>query len=259
LNDAGEHAIRLSASVRSTGARGDRTSAFAYRGIWALMVGTCRVARAPGVHCPQSTQKRRQTFCAGASENTCTAGDSTLNFTGPIGSNAAPAPSSAAMRGAAWAPTPEAGQPGQTGPISGRFPPTRPAQLRPSWHSCAGAAAMKLPDYDPPSDRRAGVAAGLAPLFVLLAFTLLVSRVIDPDTGFAVFLACTVWVAYEMHDHQRRIDAFNAEYVASHLAWRSSAALEALVAGAEVHAPTREFVQRFLSAGRVLLRDGQSV
>ena len=118
---------------------------------------------------------------------------------------------------------------------------------------------MKLPDYEPPSDQRAGVAAGLAPLFVLLAFTLLVSRVIEPDTGFAVFLACTVWVVYEMHDHQRSIDAFNAEYVASHLAWRSSATLEALVAGADAHAPTREFVRRFLSAGRVVLRDGQSV
>jgi hypothetical protein len=118
---------------------------------------------------------------------------------------------------------------------------------------------MTLPDYAPPCDQRASVAAGLSPLFVLLAFTLLVSRAIEPDTGFAVFLACTVWVCYEMHDYQRRIDAFNAEYVERHLVWRSSATLEALVAEPNAHAPTREFVQRFLAAGRVVLRDGQSV
>jgi hypothetical protein len=62
-----------------------------------------------------------------------------------------------------------------------------------------------------------------------------------------------------MHDYQRRIDGFNAEYVARHLAWRSSATLAALVAAADTHPPTREFVRRFLDAGRVVRRDGQSV
>jgi len=116
-----------------------------------------------------------------------------------------------------------------------------------------------LPDYDPPSAQRASVAAGLAPLFVLLAFTLIVSRAIDPDTGFAVFLACIVWVGYEVHDFQQAIDRYNAGYVQAHLAWRSSTALQALVDRDDAHVPTREFVHRFVAAGRVLLRDGQSV
>lgn len=118
---------------------------------------------------------------------------------------------------------------------------------------------MQLPEYTPPSAQRAHVAVGFAPLFVLLAFTLLVSQLIDVDTCFAVFLTCTVWVVYEMHDYQRCIDAYNADYVASHLQWRSSETLRRLVGSDTSHPPTREFVHRFIAAGRRVLRDGQSV
>jgi hypothetical protein len=118
---------------------------------------------------------------------------------------------------------------------------------------------LKLPDYAPPNTQRALVAVALAPLIVLLAFTLIVTRLIDPDTGFAWFAACSIWVVYEMHDYQRIIDAYNAQYVTAHLSWRSSQALAALVAVEGTAAPTRDFVLRFIDAGRVLLRDGQRV
>ena len=47
------------------------------------------------------------------------------------------------------------------------------------------------------------VATGLAPLAVLLALVLIVTQVIDVDTGLAVFAACALWVAAEMHGCQR--------------------------------------------------------
>jgi len=116
-----------------------------------------------------------------------------------------------------------------------------------------------LPDYAPPSGQRAHVAAALGPLLVLLGFTLIITRLIEPDTGFALFAACTVWVAYEMHVYQRRIDAFNADYVARHLAWRSPASLQALVGAPDAHGPTREFVERFVQGGRVWRPDGPTL
>ncbi len=116
---------------------------------------------------------------------------------------------------------------------------------------------IKLPAYDPPNAQYACVAVGLSPLLVLLAFTLIVSRVIDPDTGFAVFGACTIWVVVEMRNYQRSIDDYNAQYAARHLSWRSSESLEALLEEVAAQSPTRVFVERFLLAGRVVLRDGQ--
>jgi hypothetical protein len=115
---------------------------------------------------------------------------------------------------------------------------------------------MHLPEYSPPHMQRTYLALALAPLFVLLTFTLIVSRLIEPDTGFAIFLACTIWIVHEMHDYQRTIDSYNAKYVDANLAWRSSESLADLVRSEAAHAPTREFVRRFLGAGRVLLRDG---
>lgn len=55
--------------------------------------------------------------------------------------------------------------------------------------------------------QRASVAVGLAPLLVLLAFTAVVGGLIEPDTGVAVFAACTAWVVYEMYRYQDRLDA----------------------------------------------------
>jgi hypothetical protein len=114
-----------------------------------------------------------------------------------------------------------------------------------------------LPDYDPPNAQRACLAVGVAPILVLLCFTTLVARLIAADTGFAVFAACTVWVVHEMNVYQRTLDAYNADYVGRHLAWRSSDSLTALAGAPGLHAPTRDFVGRFLQAQRVLLRDGQ--
>lgn len=114
-----------------------------------------------------------------------------------------------------------------------------------------------LPDYEPPNAQRAELAAGCAPLIVLLTFTLIVARLIEPDTGFAVFLTCTAWVAWEMHDYQRTIDAYNARYTRAHLEWRTSEALLALVGVDDVPPRTRDFVRAYVAAGRVLRRNGQ--
>lgn len=115
-----------------------------------------------------------------------------------------------------------------------------------------------LPHYEPPSDQRASVAAGAAPILVLLTFTLIVTQLIDPDTGFAVFAALTTWVVWETHAYQKSIDGYNEAYVESHLAWRSTPTLTSFVEEERSHRPTRDFVSRFLQAGRELLRDGQS-
>ncbi len=117
------------------------------------------------------------------------------------------------------------------------------------------AVSHLLPEYSPPSDQKACVAVGLAPLFVLLAFTLIVVRVMDPDTGFAIFAACTVWVVYEMHDYQTHLDDYNAEYVKRHLAWRSTETLESLISGPDTPLLTRRFVQRFLFCHRLANKD----
>src|SRR5215467_4129665 len=100
---------------------------------------------------------------------------------------------------------------------------------------------MILPSYEPPSDRRASVAVALAPVFVLVVFALIVAGQIAFDTGFAIFLACTVWVIYEMHDYQRAVDDYDQQYVDSHLAWRSSEALEAMAGAQDVEPETSGF------------------
>lgn len=115
---------------------------------------------------------------------------------------------------------------------------------------------MKLPTYDPPSPQKACVAVALAPIVVLLAFTAVVIQFIDPDTCFATFLACAIWVIFELHDHQRSVDAYNLAYVEAHLQWRSSETLRRLVTADGTDAGTREFVLAFLDAGRVLMREG---
>lgn len=115
---------------------------------------------------------------------------------------------------------------------------------------------MRVPAYRPPSDRRASVAVGTSPLIVLLAFTLVVCRWMDPDTGLAWALACALWVSYEMHDFQRLLDAYNLAYAHRHLEGQSNEALAAVVDDPSFDAPTRDFVARFLAAGREVLPDG---
>lgn len=115
---------------------------------------------------------------------------------------------------------------------------------------------MILPAYDPPSDRRASVAVGLAPIFVLVMFALIVTRSIQLDTGLAIFLACVVWVVYEMHDYQRAIDDYNLRYVQSNLIWRSADALQSLAETQHDAQPdTSAFVRRFIADGRTLQPD----
>lgn len=118
---------------------------------------------------------------------------------------------------------------------------------------------MTLPDYTPPASRRAALAAGAAPLLVLVAFTLIVVGAIQPDTGFAVFAACIVWVLHEMDAYQTGIDAFNAEYVQRHLSWRSTESLQSLLQAEGPSPETKAFVRRYVDAGRVVLNDGQVV
>lgn len=130
-----------------------------------------------------------------------------------------------------------------------------PSPAHPERHGAAMPSA--LPEYRPPGAQRAGLAAGVAPLLVLLSFTLTVIQLIEVDTAFAIFAACTVWVVHEMNCYQKTIDGYNAEYVSRHLAWRSSSHLQEVAADHRVSEPTRAFVGSFLQAQRVLLRDGQ--
>ena len=109
---------------------------------------------------------------------------------------------------------------------------------------------MILPAYEPPSDRRASVAVGLAPVFVVVVFTLIVSGLIAFDTGVAIFLACTVWGVYEMLDFQRAVDAYHQQCVQGHPAWRGAETLDALAPDARPE--DGEFVRSFIGAGRTL-------
>ena len=114
-----------------------------------------------------------------------------------------------------------------------------------------------LPDYDPPQHRRTALAVGLAPLLVLLVFTGIVMRWLAPDIGLAVLLACTVWVAHEMHVFQRAVDDYNAEYVTRHLQWRRDDSIAEQIASPATGEPARAFARRFLDHDRVLLADGR--
>lgn len=116
---------------------------------------------------------------------------------------------------------------------------------------------MPLPEYKPPDDRRACVAAAFAPMGVLLAFAAVVIRLADVDTGLAMLAACAVWVMYEMRQFQRGIDRYNAEYVARHLAGAPVATLARLAHDPALNEATREFVQRYVDAGGQLLAEGQ--
>lgn len=114
-----------------------------------------------------------------------------------------------------------------------------------------------LPDYAPPQQRSTALAVGLAPLIVLLVFTGIVMRWVAVDTGLAVLLACTLWVAHEMHGFQRAVDAYNADYVSRHLQWRRDETIAELIDSPATGEPARVFARRFLEGERVLLADGR--
>jgi hypothetical protein len=81
------------------------------------------------------------------------------------------------------------------------------------------ARMMILPAPEAPSDRRANIAVGLAPVFVVVVFTLIVTGLIAFDTGMAIFLACTAWVVYEMLGYQRAVDAYEESWLPAEQSW----------------------------------------
>lgn len=121
----------------------------------------------------------------------------------------------------------------------------------------APAQQVTLPKYAPPNQRRATLAAGMAPALVLMTFAAVLFKWIDLDLGFVVFAACTTWVVYEMHVYLATIDAYNEDYISLHLAWRSSEVLNSVVASQDTAKSTRLFVDRFLKAQNDILYSGQ--
>jgi hypothetical protein len=105
---------------------------------------------------------------------------------------------------------------------------------------------MPMPEYRPPQARRAAIAVGLAPILVLVAFTLNIGGLIEVDIGFAVFAACTAWVVVEMHQYQKALDGYDAAFVNSNLSWRAPSTLRDLAQAAETPEATRDFVANFL-------------
>ena len=57
-----------------------------------------------------------------------------------------------------------------------------------------------------PNPQRAAIAVALAPVLVLLAFTLVIAGVIEAATAFATFAACTAWLVHELHRYQQQMD-----------------------------------------------------
>lgn len=118
---------------------------------------------------------------------------------------------------------------------------------------------MKLPDYSPPPATTAIVAVAASPILVLLTFVAVVWQIVETDTALAIVVACTVWVIAEMHTYQRNLDAYNADYVAIHLSWRSSATLSVLAAQEQTKVETRDFVLAYVHGGRTLRPDTPSL
>lgn len=117
---------------------------------------------------------------------------------------------------------------------------------------------MNLPDYQPPEPGKAVVACAASPLVVLGVFVALVLRWIDLELAAAWLLGATVWVGWEMHDYQRTLDAYNAQYVHEHLRGRPLPALRALADDLALGESTRDFLRRYVAAGGQLRRDGPS-
>ncbi len=115
-----------------------------------------------------------------------------------------------------------------------------------------------LPAYEPPDHRRTALAVALAPIAVLLAFMGIAIGWVAVDIGLAVLLACTLWVAQEMHAYQRAVDAYNADYVQRHLRWRRHETVADLIDSPATDEPARASAARFLAADRVLRPDDRS-
>lgn len=111
------------------------------------------------------------------------------------------------------------------------------------------------PEYRPPHLRPATMAAGAAPLLVLLAFVLLVGRWVEPDTALTSLAALALWVAVELHRYERGLRDYDRRYAARHLDGQPEPRLRAWAEAPELDAATREVVQRYLEGGGRLTPD----
>ena len=114
-----------------------------------------------------------------------------------------------------------------------------------------------FPLYRPPDVRSACSAAGMAPLLVLVTFTLLITKWISVACAASVGVTTTLWLIYEMTRYQHLVDSFPFAFAGRHLRGRSDALLRAFVAETANDEDTRIFIDRYLDAGCRVLRDGQ--
>lgn len=114
-----------------------------------------------------------------------------------------------------------------------------------------------LPEYSPPPGRDAEIAACVAPLLVLGVFVLAVCGVLGLPAMLALLLSSLGWLVTEMWRFDTAVEAYNIEYAVSFLEPRSTQALERYAADAHTHEKTREFVARYLEAGRRVLKSGR--
>jgi hypothetical protein len=115
---------------------------------------------------------------------------------------------------------------------------------------------MDLPRYEPPCDRHAAVAAGVAPLIVLLVFTAVVARWMDVDTAAAIVLASAVWVIHELTAYQRRLDDYNRDFSRRHLRRLSPQALLHWAEAEDTPDTTRDLIRSHLAADGTCRPDG---
>ncbi|MEN9891872.1 MAG: hypothetical protein RLY78_2167 [Pseudomonadota bacterium] len=102
------------------------------------------------------------------------------------------------------------------------------------------------PEYQPPHLRPATMAAGAAPLLVLLAFVLLIGRWVEPDTALVSLAGLVLWVAVELHRYERGLRDYDRRYAARHLDGQPEPRLQAWARAPELDVATREVVQRYL-------------
>jgi hypothetical protein len=113
-----------------------------------------------------------------------------------------------------------------------------------------------FPNYEPPDTSSTEITVGVAPILVLLGFTLIVARLLDPMIGLFGAIVLTVAVIHEMTIYQRVMDAYSFEYGRLHLEGRSTELMHRFVKDDANHLPTRIFIARYIAAEYKVLRDG---
>jgi hypothetical protein len=69
-------------------------------------------------------------------------------------------------------------------------------------------------DHSAPA-QRAALAVAVAPVLSLVAFTLIISDIIDVDLGFTLFAAAVAWLVLALYRYQKSID-LDDDGVSSH-------------------------------------------